>query len=136
MIGPKMTGLDTNILVRYLTEDDPVQTIAAGRVIDSFSRDSPGFISLIVLAELVWVLESFYRFTKNEIERVLETLLRSDELVVERAEIVSQALRMFRIGRADFADCLIERCGHAADCKHTVTFDQKAAAGTGMQLLH
>jgi len=130
-----MTGLDTNILVRYLTEDDPVQTIAAGRVMDSFSSDSPGFISLIVLAELVWVLESFYRFTRKEIERVLETLLRSEELVLERAEIVSQALRMFRGSRADFADCLIERCGHAADCEHTVTFDQKAAAGAGMRLL-
>jgi predicted nucleic-acid-binding protein len=131
-----MTGLDTNILVRYLTEDEPVQTIAAGRVMDSFSPDSPGFISLIVLAELVWVLESFYRFTKKEIEQVLETLLRSQELVLERAEIVSQALRIFRGSRADFAACLIERCGHAADCERTVTFDQKAAAGTGMRLLH
>jgi len=103
---------------------------------DSFSPDSQGFISLIVLAELVWVLESLYRFTKKEIEQVLETLLRSEELVLERAEIVSQALRMYRASRADFADCLIERSGHAADCEHTVTFDQKAAARTGMRLLH
>ncbi len=131
-----MIGLDTNILVRYLTEDDPAQTTAAGQVIDSFSPDSPGFISLIVLAELVWVLESFYRFTKKEIEQVLETLLRSEELVLERAEVVSQALRMFRASRADFADCLIERSGHAADCEHTLTFDRKAAAGAGMRLLH
>jgi predicted nucleic-acid-binding protein len=130
-----MTGLDTNILVRYLTEDDPAQTIAAGQVMDSFSPDSPGFVSLIVLAELVWVLESFYHFTKKEIEHVLETLLRSEELILERADIVSQALRIFRVNRADFADCLIERCGHAADCERTVTFDQKAAAGTGMRLL-
>jgi|SRR5579863_3681428 len=130
-----MTGLDTNILVRYLTEDDPVQVIDAGRVMDSFSPDSPGFISLIVLAELVWVLESFYRFTRKEIEQVLETLLRSEELVLERAEIVSQALRMFRGSRADFADCLIERCGHAADCKYTLTFDGKAVAGAGMRAL-
>ena len=131
-----MIGLDTNILVRYLTEDDPAQTIAAGRVMDSFSSDSPGFISLIVLAELVWVLESFYRFTKKEIEQVLETLLRSEELVLERAEIVSQALRMFRGSRADFADCLIERCGRAAGCKHTLSFDWKAIAGAGMRPLH
>jgi predicted nucleic-acid-binding protein len=129
-----MTGLDTNLLVRYLTEDDPAQTIAAGRVMDSFSPDSPGFISLIVLAELVWVLESFYRFTKKEIEQVLETLLRSEELVLERADIVSQALRMFRVSRADFADCLIERSGHAAECQYTVTFDKRAAAA-GMRLI-
>jgi predicted nucleic-acid-binding protein len=128
----KMIGLDTNVLVRYLTEDDPVQTKAAGRVMDSLSPDLPGFISLIALTELVWVLESFYRFKKNEIEQVLETLLRSEELVLERAEIISQALRAFRSSRADFADCLIERCGHAAGCKHTLTFDHDAVSGAGM----
>jgi predicted nucleic-acid-binding protein len=130
-----MTGLDTNVLVRYLTEDDPVQTIAAGKIMHSFSPNSRGFISLIVLAELVWVLESLYRFKKKEIEHVLETLLRSEELVIERAEIVSQALRIFRGGHADFADYLIERSGHAAQCDNTVTFDRKAATGAGMRLL-
>ena len=129
-----MIGLDTNIVVRYLTHDDPAQAVAAVKVMDSLSPDSPGFLSLIVIVELVWVLEVSYRFKKNEIEKVLETLLRSKELVIERAEIVWQGLRNFRASRADFADCLIERCGHAAECKHTVTFDQNAAAG-GMKLL-
>lgn len=129
-----MIGLDTNIIVRYLTHDDATQTAAAVRVIDSLSRDSPGFLSLIVIAELVWVLELSYRFKKNEIEHVLDTLLRSQELIVERAEIAAQALRNFSAGRSDFADCLIERCGHAAECQYTVTFDQKATA-TGMKLL-
>jgi len=129
-----MIGLDTNIVVRYLTHDDPAQTTAAIRVIDSLSQDSPGFLSLIVIAELVWVLEGSYRFKKNEIERVLDTLLRSKELVIERAEIVFQALRKFSASRADFADCLIERCGHAADCQSNVTFDQNAASA-GMKLL-
>jgi predicted nucleic-acid-binding protein len=94
-----------------------------------------GFLSLIVIAELVWVLEGSYRFKKNEIEHVLETLLRSKELVIERAEIVWQALRKFSASRADFADCLIERCGQAADCQSTVTFDQNAASPAGMKLL-
>jgi predicted nucleic-acid-binding protein len=129
-----MIGLDTNIVVRYLTHDDTAQTATAIRVIDSLSQDSPGFLSLIVIAELVWVLEVSYRFKKNEIERVLETLLRSKELVIERAEIVWQALRKFSASRADFADCLIERCGHAAECQ-TVTFDQNAASAAGMKLL-
>ena len=129
-----MIGLDTNVVVRYLTHDDTAQTTAAARVIDSLSQDSPGFLSLIVIAELVWVLEGSYRFKKNEIERVLDTLLRSKELVIERAEIVFQALRKFSTSRADFADCLIERCGHAADCQSTVTFDQNAASA-GMKLL-
>jgi predicted nucleic-acid-binding protein len=129
-----MIGLDTNVVVRYLTHDDPVQTAAAMRVMDSLSSESPGFISLLVMAELIWVLESFYRFTRKEIEQTVETLLRSEELVLERAETVSQALRLFRASRADFADCLIERCGHALGCKDTITFDRKAAAA-GMRLI-
>jgi predicted nucleic-acid-binding protein len=133
-IAHPMIGLDTNIVVRYLTHDDAAQTAAAVNVIDSLSQDSPGFLSLIVIAELVLVLEFSYRFKKNEIEHVLHTLLRSQELVVERAEIVAQALRKFGASRADFADCLIERCGHAAECQYTATFDHNAAA-TGMKLL-
>ena len=129
-----MIGLDTNVVVRYLTHDDAAQTSAAVRLMDSLSADSPGFLSLIVIAELVWVLEVSYRFKKNEIERVLETLLRSKELVIERAEIVAQALRKFGARRADFADCLIERSGHAVECQCTVTFDQNAASA-GMKLL-
>jgi len=135
MIGRAMIGLDTNVVVRYLTHDDAAQTTAAVRVMDSLSSDFPGFLSLIVIVELVWVLEVSYRFKKHEIEQVLETLLRSKELVIEQAEIVAQALRKFSAGPADFADCLIERSGHAAECQYTVTFDQKAASGGGMKLI-
>jgi len=130
-----MIGLDTNVVVRYLTHDDTAQTAAAVRVMDSLSADTPGFLSLIVVVELVWVLEVSYRLKKNEIEQVLETLLRSKELVIERAEVVFQALRKFSASRADFADCLIERCGHAAECRYTVTFDRNAASAAGMKLL-
>ena len=130
-----MIGLDTNIVVRYLTHDDPSQATAAVTVTDSPSSDSPGFLSLMVIAQLVWVLEASYRFKKKEIEQVLETPLRSKELVLGRAEIVSQALRKFSASRTDFGDCLIERCGHAAECKHTVPFDRNAATGAGMRLL-
>src|ERR1700685_4362476 len=135
MIARAPIGLDTNVIVRYLTHDDPSQTAAAARLMDSLSSDSPGFLSLIVIVELVWVLEVSYRLKKNEIEQVLETLLRSKELVIERAEIVAQALRKFSAGHADFADCLIERSGRAAECQFTVTFDHKAASGTGMRLV-
>ena len=133
--GRGMIGLDTNVVVRYLTQDDPAQAATAVKVMDSLSSDSPGFLSLIVMVELVWVLEGVYRFKKKEVEQVLETLLRSKELVIERAEIVAQALRKFSASRADFADCLIERCGHAAECEHTVTFDRNAAAGAGMRMV-
>ena len=130
-----MIGLDTNVLVRYLTHDDPTQTAAALRVMNSLSFDSPGFLSVIVIAELVWVLAISYRYQKKEIEQVLENLLRTKELVIERADIVSQACRAFSAGRADFADYLIERCAHAAGCEVTITFDQKAARVPGMRLL-
>ena len=129
-----MIGLDTNILVRYVTQDHPAQAAAAVKVMDSLSSESPGFLSLVVIAELVWVLQFSYRFNKNEIEHVLERLLRSRELAIERAEIVSQALRKFHLSRANFADCLIERCGHAAGCQYILTFDKDAAAA-GMRRL-
>jgi predicted nucleic-acid-binding protein len=129
-----MIGLDTNVVVRYITKDDPVQTTAAIKLLDSLSADAPGFLSLVVVTELVWVLEVSYRFKKTEIEQVLEALLRSKELVVERAEIVWQALRTFHVSRADFSDCLIERSGHASECQYTATFDKHAAAA-GMKLL-
>lgn len=129
-----MIGLDTNILVRYLTQDHPLQSAAAVKVIESLSSESPGFLSLVVIAELVWVLQFSYRFKKHEIEHVVERLVRSQELIIERTEIVSQALRKFRVSRATFADCLIERCGHAAECQYILTFDKNAAAA-GMRLL-
>ena len=129
-----MIGLDTNVVVRYLTHDDREQSAAAVRLMDSLSPEAPGFISLIVIAELVWVLEACYHFKKKEIEQVLDTLLRSKELVIEKAEAVAQALRIFSAARADFADCLIERCGATAECRHTFTFDRRAA-GAGMRLL-
>jgi len=129
-----MIGLDTNILVRYVTQDHAAQSAAAVRVIDSLSSESPGFLSLVVIVELVCVLQFSYRFKKHEIEHVVDRLLRSKELVVERADIVSQALRKFRVSRAHFADCLIERCGRAGECQYVLTFD-KDAAGAGMRLL-
>lgn len=129
-----MIGLDTNVVIRYLTRDDPAQAKAAARMMASLSADAPGFLSLIVIAELAWVLEASYEFKKNEIIQVLEGLLRSAELVIERAEIVTQALHTFRGARAGFADCLIARCGHAAECQYTATFDRQAGAA-GMRLL-
>jgi len=130
-----MIGLDTNVLVRYLTHDDPAQTALANKVMDSLTPEAPGFLSTAVIAEVIWVLESLYGFSKLETIQTLDTLLRSKELIVERAEIVGQALANFKTSRSDFADCLIERTGHAAGCRHTVTFDRRAASAAGMKLL-
>jgi predicted nucleic-acid-binding protein len=129
-----MIGLDTNVVVRYLTHDDPAQTARAIGLFASLSEDTPGFLSLIALVESVWVLERSYGFTRAEVVHVVEAFLRGREVIVERAELVSQALRTFNATGVNFSDCLIERCGHAADCKYTATFDRRAAA-VGMRLI-
>ena len=129
-----MTGIDTNVLVRYITLDDPAQTPAAVRLIDSLTHEERGFISLVVVAELTWVLEVCYKFEKSAIAQVLEGLLRSKEIFLEQASVVLEALHLFSTGNADFADYLIERSGRVAGCEQTFTFDQKAAA-SGMRLL-
>lgn len=130
-----MIGLDTNVLVRYVTHDHPSQTPLALELINSLTMEEQGFISLVVVVELVWVLETSFRFTRSELARSLEALLRSKELVIERAEIAWQALRDFRAGRGDYSDYVMAHCGQVAGCKYTLTFDVKAAGQTGMRLL-
>jgi predicted nucleic-acid-binding protein len=130
-----MIGLDTNVIVRYITLDDPKQTALAVKLIESLSTDAPGFISLVVLAELAWVLEVSYSFNKVAVIRVFDGLLHSKELVIEQVPVVAQALDRFRMGNAGFSDYLIERGGQAAGCAHTMTFDQRAANSAGMRLL-
>ena len=129
-----MIGIDTNVVVRYLTKDHRIQTTLAVKTIRSLTAEEPGFISLVTIAELTWVLETCYRFDKVELVEVLDTLVASQEVTLERAEVVSQALRMFAAGTADFSDYLIERSGHAAGCMYTFTFDQEAATSAGMRL--
>jgi predicted nucleic-acid-binding protein len=74
-----MTGLDKNVVIRYLTHDNPAQSSAADRLMRSFSPEAPGFLSLVVMVETIWVLESSYNFKRHQIKEVLETLLRSKE---------------------------------------------------------
>ena len=130
-----MIGLDTNVLVRYLAKDDPIQTPVAVKLVRSLSEDEPGFLSLVVITELIWVLRMSYRYRNNEIANVVEKLLQSRELIVEQEELVADALRGFATGSADFADYLIERTGQLAGCIHTFTFDRRAATFAGMRLL-
>lgn len=130
-----MIGLDTNVLVRYVTQDDPVQSAKASDLIESLTTLSPGFVSLVSVVELVWVLQSCYQSAKSDVVVVLETLLRTRELTIEHAETLWQALRRFTASKADFADCLIERCGHAAGCEYTATFDLNATKAAGMKRL-
>jgi len=130
-----MIGLDTNVLVRYVAQDDPNQSPKATRLIESLSADSPGYVSIVSVVELVWVLTRCYSSTRGEICAVLETLLRTKEIVVAHTDTVWKALRLFKGGKADFADCLIERSANEAGCSHTTTFDRDAVKYCGMRLI-
>jgi predicted nucleic-acid-binding protein len=130
-----MMGLDTNVLVRSIMQDDLKQSPLATRLIESRSVESRGFVPLVSVVELFWVMSSAYELDRGQLIAALEGLLRTKELVVERAEIVWKALRVFQTANVDFADCLIERSAAAAGCEKTMTFDRGAAKGAGMNLL-
>ncbi len=130
-----MIGLDTNVLVRYITQDDPKQSPKANRLIDGFTVETPGFVPLVTVVELAWVLSSSYDLDRTQVAQALELLLRGKELVIDRTDIVSLALKRFRAGGADFADCLIEAIARDAGCSETMTFDVGAVKAAGMTLL-
>ena len=130
-----MIGLDTNVLVRYIMQDDPKQSPKASALIESLNADNPGFITLVSIIELYWVLTSSYGLTGQQVKQVLEVLLRTKQIIVDRADQVLRALRVFDDGKADFADCLIERTAVSAGCEQTMTFDVGAAKYAGMTLI-
>lgn len=130
-----MIGLDTSVLVRYIMQDDAKQAAKATALIESLSADVPGFITLVSVVELVWVLSSCYALTRAQVAQALEIILRSRQLIVDQAEQVVRALRAFRAGNADVADCLIERVASSAGCAQTMTFDAGAAKTAGMPLI-
>lgn len=130
-----MIGLDTNVLVRYIMQDDAKQAAKATTLIESLSAAAPGFVTLVSIVELVWVLSSCYDLTRAQVAQALEVILRSKQLIVDQAEHVVRALRAFSAGTADFADCLIERTAAAAGCAQTMTFDSAAAKAAGMTLI-
>jgi predicted nucleic-acid-binding protein len=128
-------GLDTNVLARYVMQDDPRQSARATHLIESLSAEAPGFVPVVTLLELVWVLSGSYGLNRAQVATVIETLLRSRELVIDRAELVAQALSRFGAAGVEFADALIERIATAAGCDATMTFDAGAAKAAGMTLV-
>lgn len=130
-----MIGLDTNVLVRYIMQDDPRQSPKATRLIESLDAENPGFIAVVSVVELYWVLTSCYGLGGHDVKQALEALLRAKQIVVDRADQVLRALREFDEAKADFTDCLIERIASAAGCAETLTFDAVAAKHAGMSLL-
>ncbi len=131
-----MIGLDTNVVVRFLAQDDQIQSPIATRFISRLSRERPGFVSSVVLAEITWVLSRTYKSSREDIARTVEGLLRSAELIVENPDAAYRALGAYQAsGSAEFADALIAQTAARAGATETVTFDQKAASALGMRLL-
>jgi predicted nucleic-acid-binding protein len=131
-----LTGIDTNVLVRYLVRDEPRQTAAATRFVEAeCTPESPGFVSLVVLCELVWVLGRGYRYEQRRIAEVLAGLLAAADLEIESAEIAWQALNRFEHGKGDFADAVIGLVGRAQKAESTVTFDRTTAESDLFRLL-
>jgi predicted nucleic-acid-binding protein len=130
-----MIGLDTNVLVRYIMQDDPKQSRQATALIESLTEDAPGFVALVAVVELAWVLESAYSLTRAQVADAIAHLTEVAVFKVERVAIVASAWRTFRDGTADFADCLIERSGAASGCDCTMTFDRAAVKTAGMVLV-
>jgi predicted nucleic-acid-binding protein len=119
-----MIGLDTNILVRYLTQDDPDQSRKATNEIEKgLSAGHMFFIADIVMCELVWVLETAYGYERREIVPVLENILRTKQFQFDNKDLLWKSLADYRTKKGDFADHLIGRAGHNAGCRETLTFD-------------
>jgi predicted nucleic-acid-binding protein len=130
-----MIGLDTNVLVRYIMQDDARQSLKATKLLESLTVDEPGFVPLVSVVELGWVLSSCYDLDREQVAQAFELLLRTKTVVVDRADEVMKALRVFKASSADFADCLIERTATSAGCARTMTFDVGAAKMAGMTLI-
>jgi predicted nucleic-acid-binding protein len=119
-----MIGLDTNILVRYLTQDDPAQSKKAAHEIEKgLSAGHMFFIADVVMCELVWVLETAYGYERPEIIPVLENILRTKQFQFENKDLLWKNLADYRNRKGDFADHLIGQVGHKAGCRETITFD-------------
>jgi predicted nucleic-acid-binding protein len=128
-------GLDTNVLVRYITQDDSKQSALASTLIESLDETSLGFVTLVTVVELAWVLESAYNFSRMQFAQVMQTLLAVDAIKVDRAASVTSAVRRYTSSSADFSDCLIERLSIDAGCDKTMTLDKAAAKSAGMTLI-
>ena len=131
-----MIGLDTNVIVRYLAQDDARQAEMATRLIEgSLSAEERGFISIVTLAEVVWVMSSAYRASRMSIADIVEGMLTAPQLMLERADVLWRALKTYRASKADFSDAVIVELGADAGCSTTVTFDRRAAVHPGFETL-
>ena len=122
-----MIGLDTNVVVRYLTQDDAVQSAKATELFERrLTEEEPGFVSIVAMAETAWVLERNYGLNAYELAAAIERILQVNVVAVESEQEVFTAMVAVKEERGSFADALIGALGAKAGCSHTLTFDQKA----------
>lgn len=131
-----MIGVDTNVLIRLIVLDDQAQHALARSFFEQRSPADPAFISVAVVMEFIWVLDRSYGYAKEQIAKLLLSMLDSPELVLERHRLVQQAALLAAQPKVGLADCLIAAIATEAGCSSTVTFDRMAAKRLpGMDLL-
>ena len=130
-----MIGVDTNILVRYFTQDEPVQAQVVEKIIENYAN-SPNslFINNIVMCELVWVLEKGYKYSKEQVGVVINQMLSTEEFAFEKQELLWLALNEYVQNKLDYSDALIGLINKSSGCHETLTFDQGAARADNFKL--
>ena len=129
-----MIGLDSNILIRYVTQDDPIQSAKAAEIIEQrLSEVNPGFVSVVAMVESVWVLDRAYGLSTQEIATAVERMLQTAVLVVEDEQEIFTAMIALKEGNGSFADAVIAALGSRAGCSCTLTFDRKALRLSGFE---
>jgi predicted nucleic-acid-binding protein len=129
-----MIGLDSNVLVRYLTQDHPLQSAKATKVIEQrLTEENPGFISIVAMVETVWLLDRAYRLSTQEIAAAVERMLQTAVLLVENEQDIFTAMIALKEGQGSFADAVIAALGSRAGCSSTLTFDRKALRIPGFE---
>ena len=128
-----MIGIDTNVLIRHFLQDEPAQAAKASRAISRLTQEDPGFVTVAVLCELVWVLKSGYRINRGDCVAVLEQILLASEFCIEHDDLCRKALCNYAEGKADFADYLIREIAMASGCSVVLTFDKAALKSPGFE---
>ncbi|SSY70101.1 PIN domain-containing protein [Alysiella crassa] len=129
------TGIDTNVLVRYLTQDDDVQAKIASNFLENLTLENQGFINNVVIVELIWVLSRHYQKPREYIAMILDEILCMPIFTFENKILLTEVLHIYKNSHADFSDILIRKINELNGCQQTVTFDKRAYKQAGMMAL-
>lgn len=130
-----MIALDTNVLVRFLAQDDDVQFEVAAGLIEGCTSDAPGYVCREVMIELVWVLERAYKYSREDIAEALLSIVTASQLSVENAQDIASVVNLYRDEGYDLADLMIRQSAQRSENRILKTFDQKLAKLDGVELL-